>query len=464
MKSNNSIFLLYLTVPRCCFFALLLLWLLIHGLAYTHEVKAEIITFSDFPAGTTITDQYRSLGVVFAGEPQPPIIYPPWWNEPAKDEPTLMGAYGDYNWGSDSIIVSFIHPTDGTPIEATNVGFNYYWLTRYGSPPVTITYYDINGAIINHVNLGVNSDPGIPARLQKFVITTQFAGGGNYFNIDNLSFQLSRLVIKQPKANDAYSLSQADYTETIPITFEAVRPGITGRVNWTVSFYYATSGNRGQYTLADTFSSQLNATTTRTYQSIGGRVTIGAMSGGETARPVEYAYIVGVPIPNSEITNRLLALYRGPTPDLLAKIAVTESSYRQFSEKALLGYTGRWPLESFDGGSHIGLMMVKVTMADAWDWRRNTSTGADMFAEKVRIARAIERKFRKQYPRLRSLTDIEMENMALVLYGPRAAANDPLMQYYIPQVTGNTVEWVKNAANNPLGVAYADSVRDAQIP
>jgi hypothetical protein len=42
-------------------------------------------------------------------------------------------------------------------------------------------------------------------------------------------------------------------------------------------------------------------------------MTVSASYGGETARPVEYAYIVGVPIPDSEITSRLYSLYRGAT-------------------------------------------------------------------------------------------------------------------------------------------------------
>lgn len=99
-------------------------------------------------------------------------------------------------------------------------------------------------------------------------------------------------------------------------------------------------------------------------------MTVNASSGGETARPVEYAYVVGVPIPDSEITSRLLTLYRGVTRNLLTGIAMKESSYRQFSDRTLFGYAGKWPLESYDGGSHIGLMMVPITMADSWNCRR----------------------------------------------------------------------------------------------
>lgn len=49
--------------------------------------------------------------------------------------------------------------------------------------------------------------------------------------------------------------------------------------------------------------------------------------------------------------------------------------------------------------------------------------------------------------------------MPLVLYGPFASAALN-MQYYIPQAGPNgTPIWVVNTANNPQGVAYADSCR-----
>jgi hypothetical protein len=97
-------------------------------------------------------------------------------------------------------------------------------------------------------------------------------------------------------------------------------------------------------------------------------------------------------------------------------------------------------------------------MDDSWDWLTNTQTGADIFAQKVRSAKTFERKLRKQYRGLRALTDVERENMALVLYGPKADP-DPLKQYYIPQMIGSIWDWVVNTANNPQGVAYADNVR-----
>jgi hypothetical protein len=239
------------------------------------------------------------------------------------------------------------------------------------------------------------------------------------------------------------------------------------QVNWDVTLYYATSGNLGQYTVSDSFNSQLYVTTTRTYQSMGGRMTVNASSGQGIACPVEYAYIVGPPlILDQEITNRLLNLYsHGETLNLLCGIAQVESTYTQFTTRTLFGKDAKWPTESFgNGGAYIGLMQVPLTMADAWDWLNNTNMGACIFNEKKRIARNIERDIRNdpdhpEYRDLRPLTDFENENMALVLYnGPWA--NNPNMQYYIPYV-GCTVDWIINTANNPAGVFYADSVRVA---
>jgi hypothetical protein len=230
--------------------------------------------------------------------------------------------------------------------------------------------------------------------------------------------------------------------------------------------YYATSGGIGQYTLPDPFSSPLNATTTRTYQSVGGRLTVQASSNGETARPIEYAYVVGEEIPNPEIKSRLLSLYRGPTPDLLAKIAWIESSFRQFAERTLFGYTGKWPIESpGNGGRYIGLMQVEfTTMARAWDWLVNSQAGADIFAEKQSMTRGIERQLRKQYPDLPPFTAAESEKMSLLLYGGWATRLELTRQYYLPQLIGGSWKWVKNTMNNPGGVAYVDKVLAYVVP
>lgn len=194
----------------------------------------------------------------------------------------------------------------------------------------------------------------------------------------------------------------------------------------------------------------------------GGRVKViaEASSGGSTfdACPVEFVYIVGNAISDLDITARLTGLYNGATANLLTGIAEKESTYRQFGVFDKFGQTARWPLESFDGGSHIGLMQVPTTYDDAWDWHANTTEGARIFRTKLRTAARLERRIRNNFKGLRALTAAERENMALVLYGPFAMAGLD-NQYFRAVIQGGLPVWVVNTLNNPNGVAYADDAR-----
>jgi hypothetical protein len=164
-------------------------------------------------------------------------------------------------------------------------------------------------------------------------------------------------------------------------------------------------------------------------------------------------------IPDSEITARLLSLYQGPTPNLLTGIANLESTYRQFFQRKLYGVSALWPNESNqDGGSHVGLMQMPTSQADAWDWHANTSDAAALFSAKIAAAGRLANRIISNYPSLPALTGVQIENMALVLYWPYANAS-LTMQYYVPLGSGSNMQWAVNTANNPNGVAYADSVR-----
>jgi hypothetical protein len=173
--------------------------------------------------------------------------------------------------------------------------------------------------------------------------------------------------------------------------------------------------------------------------------------------------ITGEPIPDDTITSQLDSLYAGgATPNLLTGIAMRESTYQQFDgTETLYGVTGYWPNESkSDKGSHIGLMMVPTTAAEAWDWTKNTSKGAHIFHEKLSAAKRNANRIISANPGLPALTPVQLENMALLLYSPYAPNTNKLNnQYYIPDTTGKTPVWVVNTANNPNGVAYVDSCR-----
>jgi hypothetical protein len=150
------------------------------------EARAELITFSDYPEMTTITNQYQSLGVIFSGAPQPPYIYHP---APfGVTDPSLASRDPDPSWGSGVIIAEFVNPADGTPTEATNVHFDWWALGQNPYTFVWFTCYDINGNIIYEKELLFDGQPQylvIPPKLHKFVFTPT----RTYLSIDNQTFQ-----------------------------------------------------------------------------------------------------------------------------------------------------------------------------------------------------------------------------------------------------------------------------------
>ena len=112
-----------------------------------------------------------------------------------------------------------------------------------------------------------------------------------------------------------------------------------------------------------------------------------------------------------------------------------------------------------------------IVRLDAVDWKREALLEAikDQRPERNRDQRkrnaqahhelgqvGIQLVFRRNHPGLRPLSERELEDMALVLYGPEASA-DLNEQYYVP--SGEQIDWIVNTAGNPRGVAYANNVR-----
>ena len=60
------------------------------------------------------------------------------------------------------------------------------------------------------------------------------------------------------------------------------------------------------------------------------------------------------------------------------------------------GIAAQWPHESYDKGTHIGLMMVKTTASAAWNWLTNINTGMGVF--RMRLATWIDCLFLLAYP------------------------------------------------------------------
>lgn len=312
-------------------------------------------------------------------------------------------------------------------------------------------------------------------------------GGSNTFGINvtsgiicvehvdvTLQYSQEQLEIVRPMADDDFDLGPSNLTATAPITFEArLTPSNAARsVDWEVVLEYETSGGRGGSQDTRTFRTQADQTHDETYSSMGGRLTVKAQalinSEIVEADPVT-ATITGVAIPDNLITTRLENLYRnGATPRLMTGIAMVESTYRQFAVITLYNRSDRWPLESFDGGSHIGLMQVVTAMDRAWNWETNTEFGVNLYQrDKLGAARRIMNRIiqanhdPRNNRRLRRLTDVELENMALVLYGPHASA-DLNAQYYVPQVMPDgSIDWVVNTTGNAGGVAYANNCRNS---
>src|SRR5262249_26376804 len=144
---------------------------------------------------------------------------------------------------------------------------------------------------------------------------------------------------------------------------------------------------------------------------------------------------------------------------LLIGIAKRESSYRQFSKTSRYGTKALWPTESMDGGGHVGLMQVQTTMKLAWNWLSNALEGANLFKEKLSISWNRMQTLRDRNPGLRELTAVELENMALLLYGPYSSKDLGEQYYTVGTDLFGRVKWVVNKKGNPNGVQYAKSVR-----
>jgi hypothetical protein len=266
------------------------------------------------------------------------------------------------------------------------------------------------------------------------------------------------LTIASPPSGQEFFLSETSNTTTPPVTFEA--GGATGEVSWTAALEYQTSGMRPNppFRLSRRFQTVSSGQEDQTYASQGGKISVTAQSQGATTQESTFL-VTGTRILGDDITARLLSLYKGATPRLMTGVAQVESSYFQFKRRPLYGTSAFWPAESAsDGGSHIGLMMLPTAddLRYAWDWQVNTQAGVTLFNAKLASAQRLMTGIIKQHPGLRKLTPVELERMALVLYGPEASANLG-QQYYAPARSGNGWTWIVNNAGNPGGVAYANS-------
>jgi hypothetical protein len=200
----------------------------------------------------------------------------------------------------------------------------------------------------------------------------------------------------------------------------------------------------------------------------GGQLIATAADTESTETASVTVYPLGTDIATATEVTLLDSIYSGKTPNLLSGIAQVESSTSQFAQISNFGISAYWPHESYDGGSHIGLLQLPVAMDVAWDYTINANAGEQLFEDKLASATRIMKAAFTTYTGLPELGGIYIENMALVLYGPYAKAG-VTNQYYAPSCKGGTVNgttctggtwvWVVNKANNPNGVAYANKCR-----
>lgn len=165
--------------------------------------------------------------------------------------------------------------------------------------------------------------------------------------------------IGSPSSGQVFALGNGDYNQTV-MPLAASSTNCSGSATWKLEYTYTRTSGRVYPGAATQTSSTMGQTA---------QYTVGPGKGGKVLLSVSTptgfgnsttAYIQGTAIPNATITARLRALYSGgATPDLLAQIASHESGcYCQFTNRTLYGISGRWPTESYDGGSHVGLMQV----------------------------------------------------------------------------------------------------------
>jgi hypothetical protein len=236
-------------------------------------------------------------------------------------------------------------------------------------------------------------------------------------------------------------------------------------INWSATLSYNTSAGYGYYTdTLPSFPTSNGQVQNEQYQATGGRVNVTAQniaSDGSTVYDCSQFYVEGT---NSiDPTINLLNLYStGATPHLMTGVAQHESTYKQFFTQTLLGATAYWPHESADGGSHIGLMMVPTQQPYAWDWTSNTNDGVNdasygFVVAKLPLASTWQAWITNGHgsipghSSLATLTATQLEDMALVLYGP-AASGTWTKQFYIPvcpsgNITNHSNIWTCNNAS-----------------
>ncbi len=250
--------------------------------------------------------------------------------------------------------------------------------------------------------------------------------------------------IIKPQDAQEFELTQANYTETPNVIFQArVLPvGVGGTIDWILDLSWDASPARSVFTKHKEFASGSGAEHTEKFTAEGGKLEIKASAtvGGVTSdQKTITTYVIGrkAGIPNDTIIARVKELYDPDSElsqsekDKLADvnwtdgicwgIIVKESSTMQFYNQVVENYpVVRMPYVSDDNlngkigddndGSHVGLMQVETSKATAWNWLTNTADGVDLYESKLHIALNHWQNEKNTYPDATKWTAVQLED------------------------------------------------------
>jgi lysophospholipase L1-like esterase len=162
---------------------------------------ATTITFSEYPIGTIITNQYEDDGIIFAGDtagdaqfitsdganPTSPVL---------SGTPLFTGDVGAH----------FVIPNTTTPTTVNSISLDVGYIDNPGS--TVVRAYGLNGSLLGSVSaneIGIDLLTVSFSGIASFIVTSvTFEAAG--FAIDNLSFSIGNYVA----LGDSYSSGEGD--------------------------------------------------------------------------------------------------------------------------------------------------------------------------------------------------------------------------------------------------------------
>ena len=355
-------------------------------------------------------------------------------------------------------LISSVSPSDWQPGSSFSLAVQG---TGFGTSPlfdvhpssgVTWNVVSVDGSG-TQMQVNVSVDAGASPGGRTVAVTSRGASGNGFApgpgkwessNSANVRVLGSSCDATINNDGQVYSLSGPDYrSATIPLS---VTSSCSGSVTWSIFSQYVSRNGRygrafwGPFNVTGSLNQIVNFAPGI---GVGGRAfaTATIFSGGNTTSTSATFYVTGADIPSSVITNYLTSIYSGYTSRLLTGIADKESNYYrktpykgQFSEEVtvptgtpnqyikiplvLYGVAGYWPTESFDGGSHIGLMQNTANGNLAFDWQANANAGnaVMVWANGRSRAYANSEKSQPGCSNLRDPSPLQLEDNALMFY------------------------------------------------